>query len=198
MKKQSLIIICILAAGSLLGTVYAASTVITDSGITTTNLTVTGTCTGCGASEGDFTSYNTVLLNTTIVPLATADTVISSVYISNNGDVLSSGNQNNFLLKNNGTLIYTNATSINGFGKDISQSMTGKFQILTNDFSSLEIKVFKDQAFLQNLSIDFTQFSNPTNGGSIGIAISSDGKYIAVVGKDFGALNDRILVFEGS
>src|SRR5690348_7491948 len=49
-------IIAILGVGVFLSVTYAASTIITDTSISTTNLTVTGTCSGCGG-DGSFTTY---------------------------------------------------------------------------------------------------------------------------------------------
>lgn len=84
MNKQNIIILSILAIGSLSSIAYATSTVITDSGITTNNLTVTGSCTGCGG-DGQYTHW-TLFSNTVITDTNAYNSSSSDIKVGNNGN----------------------------------------------------------------------------------------------------------------
>ena len=194
MKKQSLAIISIIAIGSLLGTVYATGSIISDSGIITPSLIVNGNQIG----ESSFTSYNTVALNTTST---NADNLINNVLISNDGTVMISGAAKNQIVTLTGTTIYTNSSYGTSSGiKQIVQSLTGEYQVILSSTGSGKVSVFKNHVYLQDLGIKTSQFSGGglLSDSQAGLAISSDGKFIAVVGKDSAGLTDRVLVFRGS
>ena len=78
MKKQTLAIFAIVITGFIIGGIAYAQTVITDTSITTPNLTVTGTCTGCGVSEGNFNSYS-LITNTTLSGTSGWDGVLMKI-----------------------------------------------------------------------------------------------------------------------
>src|SRR5437899_7403656 len=84
MNRTFIILTAIFIAGSIIATAYASNTIIDNTSVSTTtvntvDLHVSGTCTGCGgASEGSFSSYNTVVLNTTTTK---GDTHIGSVLV---------------------------------------------------------------------------------------------------------------------
>lgn len=200
MKRHSGIILSILAIGISFGSVYGASTIISDSGINTSNLTVTGTCTGCGggSSEGNYNSWNTVDLNQTL-GLGFPDTYFTDMHISNDGNVIYSGSVLNIGFFKNGTVGFASFDYSTASSHQLDQSMTGKYQVVWDDLAST-FTVLKDGGIKQVLGINMTQLTNPTSNNALGVAISPDGKYIVVVGNDAvgGGNDDRAIIFEGS
>lgn len=200
MKSNHIGIISIVIIGSLFGVVYGSSTIISDSGINTSNLTVTGTCTGCGGGgvEGNYTNYNTVDLNQTN-GLGFPDTSFTNIHISNLGNVIYSGDTLNVGVKLNGIVNFANFSYSTTSAHQQDQSSTGKYQIIWDGTNTL-VAVFKDGVFLQNLGINLTQFSTPGTNMHLAIAISPDGKYITVTGNDAvgGGTDDRTVIFRGT
>ena len=89
LKKQSLLIISIIAIGSLFSVAYSASTIISDSGITTSNLTVTGTCIGCGTSSHTHTVLTSETAGTVVLEVdgLTSASVFMNSTAAYDGDV---------------------------------------------------------------------------------------------------------------
>ena len=83
MNRQTLAIIAIIATGSIIsGLAYG----VTNGSIIVGDLTITGTCTGCG-TEGSFTTYS-LLLNQTVASAGPAAGAI--VQVGNDGSVIAS------------------------------------------------------------------------------------------------------------
>ncbi|MGI0087331.1 MAG: hypothetical protein ACREBI_05165 [Nitrosotalea sp.] len=216
MKKQTLAITAILAAASIFGIVYASSTSISDTAVSTTtvnavngvysndvnttNLFVTGTCTGCGvggASEGNFNSYNTIASNKTAGSGA-IDDYIYEVMISNIGTVSFEGSLYDKVFKFDGTLVYENADSLS-YGYSGKQSITGEYQIVVHDFPTPGVSVFKNGVYLQDLGLNLSQFQPITQRNEYDAAISPDGEYIVVVAPNVNPNpGDRVVIFQGS
>ena len=183
-----------LILGGLISVAYASSTIITDTGITTTNLTILGTCSGCGASEGSFNSWNTMALNGST---SAVDLTLCFVKVGNDGAVLTEGNNRAALIYVNGTEKFNHASNGCASGNNIDQSMLGTYKVLLNSDAAGKVSVYKSGQFKQLLGINLSQFS----GSSIttgSIAISPDGHYIAVAAENSGASGDKVLVFQGS
>lgn len=197
MNKQLIAILSIVAIGSILGVAYATGTVITNTGITTGNLVVTGTCTGCGAGEGSYSNYNTIQLNTTIGTAFIA-TQYTSMSISNNGNVVFGSNGNNTAVTIGGTIIKSGSSYASAPGVDIAQSITGEYQLIVVDDVHYDLKVIKNGIFLQDIGIDLSQFISPDAAKGVAMAISPDGHYISVIGKDSGGTSERLVIFKGS
>lgn len=194
MKKQTIMIIILLSVGTLFGVGYSASTIISDSGITTSNLTVTGTCTGCGGS-GTFTTYSTIL-NTTITGTSGSSNV--GLFTSNDGSILAQDSTSKISLTLlNGTVVsVTNdpSGSTNIGQQAIAQSSDGKYKTILKSDSIL---VYKNNVLLQTIGIkksDFV-FSDLT---TVSVSISPDAHYISIAGRDTGGAIDRIVIFQGS
>lgn len=194
MNRQSLLIIAIIAGGSILsGLAYG----VTNGTIVVGDLTITGTCSGCGVVEGIYSHYNTIDLNTTL-SLGFVNSQTTDVHISNDGNIIYSGNVLNVSMLHNGTWTLANFSYGNISDKQQGQSLTGKYQIILDDTTNLNVDVLKDGLYLQALGINLSQFTTPSTNGAIGIAISPDGKYIAVVGEDSAGFDQRILIFRGT
>lgn len=202
-KKQLILIILILGTGSILGTVYASGTIITNTSVTTTtlnavNLVLSGTCTGCGGGEGSFTTYSTIL-NTTVT--GTTRSAASNLLVSDNGTVfgLDVGHVAS-LITINGIVqqqisSIDNMATIHGY-QNIAQSPTGKYKAILDDAIPL-IHVYKNDIPLLNLGFNSTQFF--TGGADTpAIAISSNGKYIAFWAENADTNTVRLIVFQGS
>src|SRR5690348_7274057 len=148
MKKQTISIISILAIGSLLSTVYAATTIITDNSISTSNLIVSGSCSGC-SNEESFTNYNTIALNTTV---SSGHGFVPILYVGNDGAVMGAGTSKNFLVYLNGTTSFLEGN----FGNDITglsmmdQSASGQYRVIIDGTNNL-ISVFKSGQKIQDL-----------------------------------------------
>lgn len=194
--KTSITILGILIIGSLFAVGYATSTVISDSGIITSNLTVTGTCTGCGGGEGDFTTYSN-FLNATIGGASLGNN-IKALLTANDGSFMFSDNAfQNIIVFANGTVIKEYDSTFEDFpngDKLFDQSSTGKYKIIYDQGHSNEIKVYKDNSLLQSIGIDTSQVS----ANECSTAISANGKYISLVCSNFAGTNDTALTFEGS
>lgn len=194
MKRESIAIFAIIAAGSFLGLAYG----VTNGSILTGDLTVTGTCTGCGGGEGSFTSYATAL-NSTIV--GTGDNRASNLMVSTNGTVFVLDVAHAvYLIKIDGsaTTIATGLDSkdtIYGY-QNIAQSQTGKYKAVLDDPNSV-IKVYKNDNLLQNIGYNATQFG-AIPGDTPAIGISSDGKYIAMYKANASATDMILLIFRGT
>lgn len=197
MNKETITILLILGVGGIFGVAYSASTIISDTGISTTNLTVTGLCTGCGSSEGSFTQWNTIDLNTTL-SLGFVNSQTTDVHISDDGNIIYSGNVLNVALRHNGTWTFANSSYTNISDKQQSQSLTGKYQVILDDTSNLNVAVLKDGTYIQSLGLNLSQFTTPSSNGAVGIAISPSGKYIAVIGEDSAGFDQRIIIFRGT
>ena len=195
-RKTTTTIIGMLVLGGLISVAYASTTIITDTGITTTNLTILGTCTGCGGTEGTFTTYTT-LFNGTIA--GSAGCTGSSIYVNNTGTVIfEDACPNTFVVQPSGTtsniptaLIATPTSSY------ISQSVNGLYQI---GLDTNTVQVFKNNAIVQKIGLKLSNFhgSHISGGDPVSIAISPNGKYIAIQGEDVGALLDRVVIFKGA
>ena len=183
-----------LILGGLISVAYASSTIITDTGITTTNLTILGTCTGC-AGEGSYSHYTTIALNTTTAG-NDATTGICSLKVGTDGAVLISGGSRVQLVYVNGTTAYNHVSfsACNNFYPSIDQSSNGKYK-LVQDGSTFTISVYKSGQFLQNLGINTSQCSLAPG---LNFAISSDAKYIATACKDSAVAFDRIVILQGT
>ena len=195
--KQLYIILCIIGVGSISSVAYAASTIITDTSITTTDLTVTGTCTGCAAGEADFTNYNIIALNSTVITGA-SNSIFGQLAISNNGNTAYVSSTYNTFVNLAGVTKFLNFTGVSSFkSQQLDQSRTGEYLVIFND-NTPSISIFKNGVYLQDLGWKSSEFTTPSLGSHISIGISPDGKYIGVVGLDIGGVDDRLVIFEGS
>ena len=194
MRKQSIIILSLIAVGTLFGAVYGAGTIISDTGITTPALTVSGACTGCD-NEPSFTSWSTVL-NQTVA--GTSNRANSNIFTSTNGTVFFlDQNADTAIVKLDGTVVtvtHTPANFINQGSTTAAQSSSGKYKIIETTGA---IVVYKNNVLTQTLGIDVSQFQGGFLGNE-GISISADGKYISLQGKDSGGVLDRVIIFGGS
>lgn len=197
-SKQSIAIISILVVGTLFGVGYATSTVISDTGITTPSITVSGACNGCGNS-GSFSSYNTILYNITST-FGTHDGNGELLKIGNDGSIVSVGDTSlDIVIASNGTEIYNKPTVIGAFPVSMVQTPDGTYKVVVDIVGTDNIKVYKNNNLLQTLGIDQLQFSGGTlTNGRVSVGISEDGHYIAVGGIDSSNNADRFIVFEGS
>lgn len=196
MKKQTLAIIGIIAAGSLFSIVYATGTVITDSGITTPTLTTgsivnSGSCTGCGASEGSYSSWSTTLNQTVTGSHAS---LVVNLQINNNGTTTGLDLQKASVINIAGSVVSNIAVSENTQSDQpiISQSVNGEY-IVT--LGSNNISVFKNDLFFKSYTLTTANFSNMN---TVSLAISPNGKYIVAYGEDTGTALERLVVFKGS
>jgi hypothetical protein len=185
MRKQTLAIISIVVAGIVFSVAFATSTVISDAGIITTNLTVTGTCTGCG-SEGDFTHWNPIM-NTTVQTNQVFNNPANQpkyAFVDNDGNIILEEFQG-FLgeVARNGTLIFTdpNGAENNGNGNfaDVFTSASHRYLIDNNSTSNLRIDVFDRGTHLQTIQFDSSLFDTHYTFGGL---ISPNGKYILLIG----------------
>lgn len=192
MKRQSLAIIPILVIGSLFGVAYSASTIISDSGITTPTITVSGACNGCG-NEPSFTSWATVLNETVAGSQGKQN---SGIAIGNDGSVLfsDSGFETALVLVNGTVVTVTPSPDVGLTIPVFSLSSTGEYKII--EYSN-GIHVYKNNILVKTLGVTLAQFKFGVLGNE-GISISPDGKYIALQGIDSGATSARLLIFEGS
>lgn len=184
MKKQTIAIIGIIAAGSILGTVYATGTVITDTGITTSDLTITGTCTGCG-SEASYSSWTTLEQEGT---LASGGNIANQMLLDNNGNLLvsfgcSPCSPTSWIISNTGsTASYTSNSFAAVSSAFITQTSTGQYQAIWNDGAKV-IDIYVNGTLAANVPLDFA--SKFATGYQEGITFSPNGHWLAVVGVDF-------------
>ena len=185
-----------LVLGGLISVAYASTTIITDTGITTTNLTVLGVCTGCGAGEGSYTTYSNILNGTVAT---TNGWGIEYINTSDNGTTLfqDAGNRA-VMVKSDGTVITTQTVVSAGLNnvKTIDKSLTGKYKIIWVEANQV-IKLYKNDILLQNIGVKSSQCT--IGGGSRpGVSISSSGQYISFQCIDSAGINDRLEVFKGT
>ena len=192
MNPKLAIILIIIGAG-MSGIVYASSTVISDTGIITPSITVSGTCTGCG-NEPSFSSYSLVL-NQTVT--GTGGSLGNLVQVSTDGSVLAqNGQPKTSVIKLDGTIV--NVLSLpftetrNTFTQQ-QQSTTGQYKIILN--STQAINIYKNNIFLQKIQVNI---NSAFTSGQEAVGISSDGKYIAIFGNDKSGAIDRIIIYQGS
>lgn len=184
MKKQTIAILGIIAAGSILGTVYATGTVITDTGITTGDLTITGTCTGCG-SEASYSSWTTLEQEGT---LASGGNIINQMLLDNNGNLVISfgsgaGTAFTWLVSNTGSTTSYASNSFSAVSSSfITQTTTGQYQAIWNDGAKV-IDIYVNGTLAANVPLDFA--SKFATGDQEGITFSPNGHWLAVVGVDF-------------
>lgn len=210
MNRKILLLLLILGSGSILATVYASNTTITNTSVSTTtvntsdlvashdvnttNLFVTGTCSGCGAMEGSYNSYSTTLNQTVTGSQATT---IVGLQSANDGSILGLDFHRASLVLVNGTVI-KNIPTIPNFQSDqrlTSQSVNGVYFVALN--STGNILVYKNHVLLTTIGIKTSQFYLG-NLNTASIVMSPNGKYIALYGADSGNVLDRLLIFQGS
>ena len=197
MNQRILITLIILAGIGSIGSVLAYSGTISAAQGNFNNVLVTGTCSGCGAGEGSFTSWTT-LTNTTLgtVSVSNADNVI----VSNNGSILAETiDCTDAYFFTNGTVIRTtNSLSLCPANQDSSdQSITGKYQIIYDADRTNNIYIYKNNVLQDTKMIQASQFSGGVLS-STSVGISPDGKYIVVYGTDSGVASQRLIVLQGS
>ncbi len=188
MNRQSLLIIAIIAGGSILsGLAYGVS----NGTIVVGDITVTGTCTGCGG-EGTFTTWSTLTNSSTV----TTDILSGGVdcKIDTNGNVLYADSDNTSLLFgfNGSKIIEAHTGTTGGINNIVAQSSTGKYQIIVYD-TSHTLKIYKNNVLYKTIGYTSSNFSalDPVT------CISSDGKYIGLLGQ---ASNNhaRVVILQGS
>ena len=167
--------------------------------MTTKDLTVTGTCTGCGgggSSEGTYTSYNAILYNVTFVP--TTGLYPDKLLVSNTGATTVHINSGIILVTSNGTVIDIGQTySPNMNAVPIDQSMTGKYKIMESASGTGSILVYKNDSLLTTIFPEAISQFNTNDLSFTGIAISPDAHYIALYGAN-NSTSGRMIVFQGS
>ena len=187
-----------LVLGGLISVAYASTTIITDTGITTTNLTVLGLCTGCGATEGSFSTWTT----------AFNGTVAGTSGIGNGGLIQINNNGTMDYLDGNGFAVIVTSAGVvtkvvattggnNGGSFTTAQSLTGVYQIIF-DQNNDKIQVFKNGVTnIKNIGFSPGQFTFGF-GNRAGIAISPNGKWIGMQAEDSGGALNRVVIFQGS
>ena len=196
-RKTSTTILGMLVLGGLISVAYASTTIITDTGITTTNLTILGTCTGCGGGEGTFTSW-AKLFNGTVA--GTSAGAGGTIYVNNTGTVIFEDNNGGLnLVGPSGTAI-AQVTAPVGIttptNYHTAQSTQGAYQIILDETHS-KIVIYKNRALLFTIGVKMGDFTTgPSNHLSVGI--SPNGQYVAVQGDDTGGALDRLVIFKGS
>lgn len=177
MNYNALMIIIILAAGGVSIGVSYASTIITDATIIVNNLTVTGTCTGCGGGDGSFTTW-TLIQQTNFTE--------SGCF---NGSFISLDNNGNSLFTCNNVILITNGGSITNFGSNINQftqaateSSTGKYKTFTNGTGTqYNIPIISNSTLIHSIIVNASVFKTPSQ---VINAISPSGEYITLKGND--------------
>ena len=190
MNRQNLLILAIIGTGSILsGLAYG----VTNGQIIVGDLTITGTCTGCG--EPSFTTYATIL-NSTITP--THGNTIERLLVSNDGSILGYDQSRN-------STIITKTGSFIAFAQDAGtntgpyyngQSQGGEYKIIVND-STNTLFIYKNNILLQTKTITAANFFGGTLG-TCAIGISGNGKYIAVYGDNSANDYNRLVILEGT
>lgn len=189
MNRQSLLIIAIIAGGSVLsGLAYG----VTNGTIVVGDLTITGTCSGCG-TENDYTSYNTVFYNNTNSVDAA---FIDDFHISNTGAATIATASHSYVISSSGTVIGKGTNYNFGTPLQSGQSVTGiyKAYIIANGTGS--IMVVKNDSVLQQIHPNVSQFGINLSGEAL--SVSPNGKYIGLVGPDSGGTTTRLVIFQGS
>ncbi len=193
-RKQFYAILSLVIIGSFFSTVYA--TTVLDTTSVFQNLTVLGTCTGCGGGgSGSFTSYSTALNETLAGTSSGTNIGLFSSIDGSTFEINTSGKSSITFI--NGTVKVVTPTAINFDSSQvhIAQSPDGKYKAIIT--SGSKINLYKNNALLQTIGINLTQFAT-SNTDFISISLSSDGKYISVCGQDSGGGIQRLVVFIGS
>lgn len=189
MKKQnSIIIISLISITGIFGVVYATS--VSDTGI------ITPSCTGC-SGEGTFTSYSNIFNNTIS---GTNIHFISNLFVGNDKSILVYDTSiNGYFINSTQQVISSpiNSGAVTENTPLMSQSSTGKYKVAFNDATDTII-ISKGDSILQSIGINTSQFSDGTNLANEGLAISNDGKYIAIFGLNVGSGIDRLIIYQGS
>jgi len=197
MNQRSLIAIIILAGIGSIGTVLAYTGTITANQGSFNNVLVTGTCTGCGANEGSFTTWTT-LTNTTVGTVSVSN--VNNVIVSNGGSILAEtvDCKDAYFFINATVIKTTNSLSLCPANQDSTdQSMTGEYQIIYDADRTNNIYIYKNNILQTTKTISTADFSGGVLS-STGIGISPNGKYIVVYGIDTGAAAQRLIVLQGS
>jgi len=192
MNRQSLLIIAIIAGGSILsGLAYG----VTNGSIVVGNITVTSTCSGCATVEGTYSSW-AVSLNSTIAgsngnPVMALQTgTDGSVIVSNTNDRVA-------IVKLDGTVVTVTTTPSNADNngqQSSAQSLSGTYKAI---LTSAGVTVYKNNTLLTTIGIKAANFQGSTLG-TVSVSISPDGKYISLAGEDTGAALDRVVILTGS
>ena len=194
MNQRSLIAIIILAGISSIGSVLAYSGSISAAQGNFNNVLVTGSCTGCGA-EGTFTTFS-VLTNTT---LATSQiSTVRTLQVSDNGTILADiRGFDNILVDVTGNII-EEQTSNSGTTPTgvyhIAQSTSGKYKVMFDESGTNDLKIFKNDSFLESHHINPAYYDNP----GCSVAVSNNGKYIALLCDNFAGTATAMTIFQGS
>jgi len=198
--NPKLAILLIIIAGGISATAYATTTIISDSGIITSNLTITGTCTGCGAGEGDFNSY-AVIYNSTFATISPTG-LVKNTAISNDGSFFIIDNNDKIweIAANKTIIINANVSAATtGTGFQSGQSMTGEYKFVYDDSFTL-VHIIKNNNLIQTSSLDKTQFQafGPNSFADSSMSMSPNGKYIEVAGPNNGDGLLRVVILQGS
>ena len=192
LQKQYIAIISILIGGSLLSIAYATS--VSDTTSVFQDVTILGTCTGCGG-DGSFTTY-TLDLNTTVTGTSNDDG--SYIQVANDGSSLSI-NQGKYIfnVKLDGTIISVDQNVNIGTTYDsqsaIAQSSGGEYKVAI--FANNTISIYKNNLILQHLPVDTTHsYFDSVNA----IGISPNGKYVGIIGDDKGNTKQHLQIWQGS
>lgn len=196
MKKQSLLILLIVLAGSSASIAYGVGTVITNTGITTGDLTITGICTGC-KQEASYSSWTTLQQEGTIT---SGGNTVNNMVLDNNGNLMVSfagPTPASWIVSNNGsTTSYTSNSFSAVSSQFITQTSSGQYQAVWNDGAKV-IDIYTNGTLAANVPLDFaTKFKT---GNQEGIAFSPDGHWLAVVGVDFtDNTKNRFQIYKGT
>lgn len=196
MNRQHLLILAIIGTGSILsGLAYG----VTNGSIIVGDLTVTGTCTGCGGS-GDFTTYST-LLNQTVT--GTTGFAGTSLELADDGSLVAMDlNSKLISVKSDGTIVLAHSfasTSTTDVTRSIVQTPDGKYFAILNS-TSKSIDIYKNHILLQKIGVDMTQFVGGISleNSDFAFNISPNGKYIGLLANDVSNAIDRMIVFRGA
>lgn len=192
-KRQTLAIILILIAG---GTSSVYATTILDSTSVFQNLTVLGTCTGCGGGEGSFTTYS-LITNATV---AGGDNDPGTMIVVADNGTSFAAEKGHYIFSLSKTGAVTGKS--NNFANpltladilSVSKSNSGEYMTMY-DSSNKTVTIFKNNSFLQHIPVDTI---NVYGDVGLAVAISGNGKYIGIFGLDQSGAFDRIQIWEGS
>jgi hypothetical protein len=196
MKRQTIFIIAILAVG-ISGIAYATGTVITDTYIVTptlnaTTINVSGTCNGCGVSEGSYSTYS-LFLNKTVAG-STFD-YPGNIEIGTDGSTYyGSLSGNTYLINPSGVIVGESIFTTAAVGTNIVQSVSGEYKILQDNNGT--VGVFKNNVLLQSITADTTHSFNSAT--SFMSSISPNGQYVVLTGQDENGANIHIQLWKGS
>ena len=189
MKRETLLIIIILAAGiSFSGVSYATitGTTITNSGVTTPTIS-TNSCSGCGSTEGDFTTY-TLQYNKTTSQSSLAG-LVNSTGFAWLGD---SSAATLTMFSPTGTVITNKTNNDGGFASPSTfTSLNNKYVIYEHSYgnTSSSVIIIKNTSTLQTLR-PITQLNGQT--------ISPNGQYIIIIQAIQPSGEENVLLYKGS